>query len=176
MRAMFSTMKNKPVYSLIRSFKYAFRGILYCILNERNMRIHTTAAAVLAYFTFYFDLTVTEQGLVFLAAALVIVCEMLNTAIETVINFCAPYYNNCAKVVKDIAAGSVLVAAFFSAFVGIKMFWRIDVWLRWISEVLLTPLGAVVTLVLAVIAVIYIFVGPKHIYDFIYAKIKSSKN
>lgn len=173
---MFLKMKNKPVYSLIRSFKYAFRGILYCILNERNMRIHTTMAVVIAYFTFYFNLTVTEQSLVFLAVALVIVCEMLNTAIETVINFCAPYYNNCAKVVKDIAAGAVLVAAFFSAFVGLRMFLRIDIWLKWIDEVLLTPGGAVITLLSAVVALIFIFIGPKQIYDTIYAKIKTSNN
>ncbi|MFQ9871751.1 MAG: diacylglycerol kinase family protein [Oscillospiraceae bacterium] len=154
-------MKNKPIRSLGRSFCWAARGIWTCILNERNMRIHLTVALYLAFLGPLFHLTLTQQCIILLCVALVIALEMVNTALETVINLCSPQYHVLAGLGKDIAAGAVLVAAFFSAVVGVRLFWKPHMflqlgqalihsllqwqrcWRRWCSGVFILPAEAI---------------------------------
>ena len=108
--------------ALLKSFLYAFRGIRYCIKNERNMRIHISAAVCIAAFSFVYGLSPLEYGLLFLTIGFVIVSEMFNTGIEVVINLEMPSYHNLAKIGKDVAAGTVLVAAFVAILIGLSLF------------------------------------------------------
>lgn len=106
------------------SFRYAFKGIAFCIKNERNMRVHITAAVYVLSFSPFFHLSATQYAILFLTIGLVIFAEALNTAIEAVINLEAQWYDNLARIGKNTAAGAVLVCAFASVLVGVALFWR----------------------------------------------------
>ena len=54
--------------------------------------------------------------------ALVISLEMINTSIEAIVDLCSPQFHPLAKIAKDVAAGAVLVVAFFSAVIGLMIF------------------------------------------------------
>ena len=75
--------------SFLKSFVYAFKGITFGILNERNMRVHFTCLAYMIFFLLRFEffvVTRTQAAILALAAALVIVAEYINTAVERAVD------------------------------------------------------------------------------------------
>lgn len=105
------------------SFVYAGRGIAYCIRHERNIRIHIIVLLYVLYFSNFYDFGRTEYALLILTCASVIALELLNTAIEVVIDKVSPRFNVFAMMGKDIAAGAVLVGAIGSVVIGVILFW-----------------------------------------------------
>jgi diacylglycerol kinase (ATP) len=144
--------------SLPRSFYFAIRGVLRSLKTERNLRIHFFAAAYVLYFSRYFRLTPVESAVLFLALGSVLVCELVNTAIESAINLYSGRYNHNAKFAKDAAAGAVLVSAAVSIAVGVALFWRPDIWLLIWRDVISAP---VVWFLLAAVTVLLIAL-PNH--------------
>lgn len=108
--------------SLRKSFSFAIKGLLYCIKNERNMRIHLVVAAVVLAFAVFFKLSRLEFAILILTFGLVVFCEIVNTSIETFINLTSPAYNGLAKIAKDVAAGGVFLMAGVSVVVGLILF------------------------------------------------------
>ncbi len=105
------------------SFVYAGRGITYCVRHERNIRIHLVALLYVLYFSTFYDFGRTEYALLILTCASVIALELLNTAIEVVIDKVSPRFNVFAMMGKDIAAGAVLIGAIGSVVIGVLLFW-----------------------------------------------------
>lgn len=112
-------MKNK---SLINSFKYACMGIKSAIKSERNMKIHVLATLIVTALGFILGLDPLEWVACIFSIVIVISSEMLNTAIETIVDLVSPNINPLAKKAKDIAAGSVLVMAIGAFLVGLIIF------------------------------------------------------
>ncbi len=112
-------LKNK---CLINSFKYACMGIKSAIKSERNMKIHVLATLIVIAFGFILGLDPLEWVACIFSIVIVISSEMLNTAIETVVDLVSPNINPLAKKAKDIAAGSVLVMAIGAFLVGLIIF------------------------------------------------------
>lgn len=112
-------MKNK---SLIESFNNALSGIISTVRSEKNMRIHLVAATLVLLLSLFYDLTRVEFIIVCITIAIVIICELFNTAIETVIDTVINVYHPKAKIVKDTAAGAVFVSAMLSLIVGYMVF------------------------------------------------------
>lgn len=94
-----------------RSFGHAFRGIGWMIRHEPNMRVHLIATAGVLAGAAALRLPVEQWAALVFAIALVLLGEILNTAIEAVLDLVEPAENPLVKVVKDVAAGAVLVAA-----------------------------------------------------------------
>ena len=107
---------------LINSFKYAIEGIISSFKTERNMKIHVLALIVVIALGFFFKLDKVEWCFIIIAITSVISAELFNTAIETVVDIVSPERNPKAKLVKDIAAGAVLVVAIGSAIIGFIIF------------------------------------------------------
>ena len=110
--------------SLFRSFGYAFRGIFRTLAEERNMRIH--AVCMVYMYTFlavydFFAVTRAQLALLFLANALVVAAELVNTAVQHAVDLAADAYRLHAKRAKDAAAGAVLVCAAFAVAVGVAV-------------------------------------------------------
>ena len=105
-----------------QSFRAAGRGILFCLNHERNMRIHTVVTVYVLLFLRFFNLSPGETAILFLAFGLVMGAEMLNTAIEGLTDMKSPEFSKTARIVKDIAAGAVLVCAVFSVCVAACLF------------------------------------------------------
>jgi len=107
---------------LLHSFAYAFDGILYAIKAERNLVIHFALAALVTALGFTLQCSPTEWYVLMILFGLVIGAELLNTAIETVVNLVTPEYHELAKLAKDTAAGAVLVMAIVAALIGLLIF------------------------------------------------------
>lgn len=108
---------------LWKSFYYAFYGIGSALKEERNLCIHFIVMLLVIVGGFYFRITRGEWMTCMLLFGLVISLELMNTAIEATIDLCHPEIHPKAKLAKDTAAGSVLVAAIVAIVVGILIFY-----------------------------------------------------
>ncbi len=108
--------------SLLESFSYAFQGMVYVLRYQRNMQIHFGLAVLVLVASLFFGLSRLELVAVFFAISLVLVAEMLNTALENAIDLTTSSYDPKAKIAKDVAAGAVLVAAINSLVVAYFVF------------------------------------------------------
>ena len=107
---------------LIKSFGYALSGIAYTVKTQMNFQIHMAAIVLVALAGWYFQLSSGDWLWIILAIGLVLVTELLNTAIEQLVNLVSPEFNILAGRVKDIAAGAVLIAAISSVAIAAIIF------------------------------------------------------
>ena len=152
----------RELKKLGESFVYAFRGIAFCVRNERNMRIHVCAAVYAFVFALiFYDFTKSELALLSLTCALVISLETVNTAIEKLTDKASPEFSKSAKVVKDAAAGAVLVSAVAAVTVGVTLFWS-PAKFREIADYFSVNVFALAALALSLILTcIFVFSGGK---------------
>ena len=111
--------KEKP---LLKTLSYGFNGILYTLKHERNMVIHFLVMILVIIAGIVFKITFVEWGICFVLFALVLSLELMNTALENVVDLVTEEKKAKAKIAKDAAAGAVLVAAIFSVIIGISIF------------------------------------------------------
>jgi len=107
---------------LLDSFGYALNGFLYCIKTQRNMRIHSAAALAVIIISLFAKLNKPDIIMLAFAISLVMICEMINTAIEKAIDLFTDQYHPLAKISKDVAAGAVFVAAGNAVVIGYLVF------------------------------------------------------
>lgn len=103
----------------IQSFQYAFAGLWYTLKTQRNAQIHVGIGSCIIILAFVLQINLTEWTIIALTSGFVIVTEMLNTAIEGAMDFASTDYHPQIKVVKDVAAGAVLVSAITAIVVGL---------------------------------------------------------
>ena len=106
----------------IKSFSYAFSGIAYAFKTQFNFKFHIAALLIAGITGWYFRLAVSEWLWLVAASGLVIVAELFNTAIEVLVDLVSPAYHEKAKVVKDVAAAAVLLAALTAIIIGLAVF------------------------------------------------------
>ena len=107
---------------MIKSFKYAWEGIKSSIKSEQNMKVHILIMELVVLLGLVLNINYYEWLIILVCFMVVISGELFNTAIENVVNLLSPNKNEIAKLSKDIAAGAVLVGAFFSAIIGLMIF------------------------------------------------------
>lgn len=110
------------VSQLIRSFVFAFEGVLHALRFDQNLRIHFIVAFFVILASIYFHVSPFEMGILGVMIILVITTEMINTAIEQMVNLIIQEHRKEAKIAKDVSAGMVLIAAVGSIIVGILIF------------------------------------------------------
>ncbi|MEM8534417.1 MAG: diacylglycerol kinase family protein [Chloroflexota bacterium] len=108
--------------TLIASFRYAFMGIGYLIWTQRNAKIHCVIGVIAVVLGIVLPISRVEWAVLIVTIALVLAMEGVNTAVEAVVDLASPEYHALAKVAKDVAAGTVLLAAIASVIVGIIIF------------------------------------------------------
>jgi diacylglycerol kinase (ATP) len=108
-------MKKRNLYE---SFKTASQGIWYTLVKERNMKIHFAAAAGVILLSLWLGASRIELTVLCLTIAMVICFELINTAMEVMVDIIVDVYHPKAKIIKDVSAGAVLVSAFFSVAIG----------------------------------------------------------
>ena len=111
--------KNKGFFS---SLKNSLNGIKSAIKSERNLKIQLVIAVIVLILTIILKIELLKVMFVYISIFLVIVCELLNTAIEKTVDLVTEEYNEKAKLAKDIAAGAVLISAINSVVIGIIVF------------------------------------------------------
>ncbi|MGI9527689.1 MAG: diacylglycerol kinase family protein [Weeksellaceae bacterium] len=100
------------------SLGYAINGIQWVIKSEPNMRIHLVCTCIVLFMSYFLGLNYIEWSIILLCIMSVIVLEMINTIIEKYLDFYHPERSEKVKILKDIAAGSVLLASLFSMIIG----------------------------------------------------------
>jgi diacylglycerol kinase len=107
---------------LIRSFGYAFKGVAYATTSQLNFRIHLVATAIALLLGWFLHISTGEWEWVMLCVTIVLVTEIFNTMIETLVDLVSPGYNEKAGRIKDLSAGAVVIAALFALITGIIIF------------------------------------------------------
>lgn len=107
--------KNK---NFLQSLKYAMQGIKYVFFNERNLKIQLLFAVFAVVVSVFLKLTDVEWILLCLTIGMVLFAEMLNTAIEIVLDLYSEKYNENIKIAKDISSGAVLLTSIMSVAIG----------------------------------------------------------
>jgi diacylglycerol kinase (ATP) len=109
--------------SVLRSFRYAWDGLLFVFITQRHMRAHAAAIALVLIAAWGLGVDSGELLQLLMAMSLVLLAEMINTALEMVVDMIVDSYNPHAKTIKDIAAGAVLVASVYAvAVAGVVFF------------------------------------------------------
>jgi len=106
----------------LQSFGYAGRGIRLVFSSEANMKIHILITVLVVICGFFFNISISEWIFCFLCIGLVFSAEMINTAIENVVDLASPEHHKLAGNAKDIAAGAVLICAIISVIIGFLIF------------------------------------------------------
>ncbi len=108
--------------TFLRGLTHALHGVLHVLKHERNARIHLGFAVVAFLLGVGLELSAVELAAVFFAVILVFVAEIFNTAIERTLDLIDIEENPKIKLIKDMAAGGVLVAAAAAAMIGVAIF------------------------------------------------------
>jgi diacylglycerol kinase len=106
----------------IQSFKYAFRGLRRLYSSEVNARIHLAISVASIIAGGIYRISTTEWMIVALSIGIVMAMEAMNTAIEGICNFIEPNKHPQIAIIKDLAAGGVLIASMGAAIVGLFIF------------------------------------------------------
>ncbi|KXX66712.1 diacylglycerol kinase [Flammeovirga sp. SJP92] len=100
------------------SFRYAFNGIKNLIKNEHNARVHIVGLTCVIGFGIFFKIGLIEWIAITIVSGLVILTELLNTAIERLGDFVQSDWDETIGMIKDYCAGAVLISAVISVIVG----------------------------------------------------------
>jgi diacylglycerol kinase (ATP) len=126
----------KVASSLATSFRYAWDGLTYAFETQRNFRIHTVIGTLAIGLGLFLHLKPVEISVLGVTIGIVLAMELLNTAIESVVDLTVGQSSDeLARIAKDCAAGAVLVSAMAAIIVG--------------AALLLPPLWAVVQIAIA---------------------------
>jgi diacylglycerol kinase (ATP) len=106
----------------LKSIGFALKGAIKLITTEHSIMIQSSVSVLMIIAGFYFNITTTEWLFQTLAIGLVLSIEGLNTAVEKIADFIHPEYHSRIGFIKDIAAGSVLFAAFTAIAIGLIIY------------------------------------------------------
>ena len=156
------TRPRKGQQGVGRSFEHAYRGMISAVRTQRNMRFHVVAAVLVLVASLLVGVSKMELAILVLTILIVFVTEMLNTAMEFVVDMVTSEYHPLAKLAKDVSAGAVLVSSVGAVLVGYLILadnlgplslQTLESIRRWPGHLTLVALGLVVLLVLFIKAV-----------------------
>lgn len=105
--------------NLFLSFKYAWAGVRYAFVTQRNFRIHTFIGILAVSLGIFLEIKAMEMAVIIMTCAMVMILELINTAIESVVDLTVKQtYHELAKIAKDCAAGAVLISAIAAVMVA----------------------------------------------------------
>lgn len=106
-----------------RSLRFAWKGIKTLARQEQSFRIQLLIAVIVLALIFIFDLKRSETALILVVTTSVLVLELLNSAVERLVDLFKPRIHRYAEEIKDLMAGAVLVGSAGALFVGVLVFW-----------------------------------------------------
>ena len=115
-------MMNWKKQNFFKAFKNSLNGIFYTLKKERNIKIQLIIGILAVVLGVLLKISLIEWTILGITMFIVIVSELINTAIENTVDLITTEYNEKAKIAKDVAAGAVLIAAMNSVIVGILIF------------------------------------------------------
>lgn len=115
-------IKKRGFARFLRSFRYSMEGIWYAVKFEQSITVHYIATVATITLALIFNITLMEWCLLFIAIGIVLGAELLNTAIEAVVDMVTLEIHPLAKIAKDTASGAVFVFSLIAAVIGLIVF------------------------------------------------------
>lgn len=115
-------VKKHGIRRFINSFKYSFQGLAYAFKYEQSMTIHVIVCITVIALGLLLKINIFEWLVCFILFGLVIATELINSAIEAIVDLISPNKNELAKIAKDTASAAVFVFALVAATSGIIIF------------------------------------------------------
>ncbi|WP_246031536.1 diacylglycerol kinase family protein [Salibacterium salarium] len=107
-----------------RSFKYASHGLRYVFLEEQNIRLHLLAAVIAIVMAFVFSIPLVHWMILIMVIGGIFALEIVNTALERLVDLISDEYHPLAKLAKDISAASVFVYSIAAIIIGVLLFYH----------------------------------------------------
>jgi len=104
---------------LLKSFNYAFRGLFKTFREEQNLQIQTIIGLLIVATAWFFRVSCFEWCLLILAISLVVLMEIVNSAVERITDVLKPRINSYVKEIKDIMAAAVMLASITAVIIGL---------------------------------------------------------
>ncbi len=114
--------RQKGIKKFLLSFTYPVKGLKYAYRNEQNLAVDVGMALIVIIFGFIFRIETWEWAVLVITVGIVLALELVNTAIEAVVDLVTEEYHPLAKVAKDTSAAAVFVFAIVAVVVGIIIF------------------------------------------------------
>ena len=108
---------------LFKSFKYAIRGLVKVFKEEQNLRVQVGAGILALLLATYFRIEVSEWCDLIIVICIVLLMEIINSAVERITDVLKPRINTYVKEIKDIMAAAVMLASIFAVIIGTIIFW-----------------------------------------------------
>ncbi|MBI3087270.1 MAG: diacylglycerol kinase family protein [Candidatus Omnitrophica bacterium] len=108
----------QPPHSLFVSVRCAWQGIRYALATQRNMRLHLAVGIAVLALSAWAPMDAAARAVLWLTVAVVLAAELLNTALEVLVDVVSQEHRQDARLIKDLAAGAVLVGCVMAAFIG----------------------------------------------------------
>lgn len=109
-------------HSTVESFGYAFHGIKTALKLEPNFRIHSVVALLVILVSLFLGFNLYEWVILLFTIFLVLVLELINTAMEEIVDIVSPEVTEKAKIAKDVTAAAVFLSTSFAVIIGIFLF------------------------------------------------------
>ncbi len=109
-------------HSALNSFGYAINGIKEAIKNEPNIRVHLIIGLIAVIVAYFLKFNRTEWIILVFTISFVLNLELINTALEAIVDIVSPQIQRKAKIAKDVAAAAVLISAILAIIVGLFLF------------------------------------------------------
>lgn len=113
---------RKPAFH--KSVGNSIIGLIWMLKSERNFQLEVLALLANLFLIVYLELNTTDAVLILIVCFAVLSLEILNTCAEKICDLIQPEYDERIKIIKDIAAGSVVLMAMASLFVGVLVYWK----------------------------------------------------
>ncbi len=110
-------MEHQKSQNLFQSFRFALSGISRTLVTQRNMKIHVLSALFILLIGLIFPFDAISRSIVLLCIALVLFSEIMNTAMEAIVDLYTGETHRLAQIAKDAAAGGVMLLAICSVFI-----------------------------------------------------------
>jgi diacylglycerol kinase len=115
-------LSGGPRAAFLRSFVFAWNGLVYSVRTQRNARVHALIGTCAILLGLVLRISPVEFAMVFVAITLVFIAEMFNTVAEACVDLATQEYDPLARIAKDVAAGAVLLNAMLSVVIGLLVF------------------------------------------------------
>ncbi len=116
-------MLNIKSKRLLKSFQYAVKGLIKIFREEQNIRIQVLVGVFVLCCGYNFHLKRIEWCIIIILITIVILMEIINSAIERIADVLKPRIDSYVKEIKDIMAGAVMIASILAVIIGIIIFW-----------------------------------------------------
>ena len=116
------TQNDNFILGRVKGVKYALKGAIILLRTEASIQVQFIIASILTIAGFYYEISATEWMFQIFSIGLIMSLEGLNTAVEEIADFIHPKFHNKIVIIKDLAAGAVLIAAITATIVGLIIY------------------------------------------------------